>query len=570
MKQKLLLLISVLLFQVFASAQGTEQMVFKNDFREVSGGLGNLTSMFMTDGWWSDANGDEASVIRVKVVDMSVSEMKKLNVRGSANLGIGKKQFFEKEQVWLIAVSAGNNMFLEMTHPTYGTSTRLNITQQLRSKTIYDVTLVNNKTTSISVNSTPVGADIYLDDDWKGKTPCEIPGQRFGHHTLKLLLNGQNLVKDIQVEEGHTTFNDFDFRERRRITITSDPDGAAIYVDGEMIGKAPIYNYDMVLGAHTFKAVYNASQMDEKSVNITSSSTTIDLHPIKKGNVHVTTKYGGRPVAANLVIDNEKNLNGKDAYDVTLPYGRHTLRVSYGSRIKEKDIRVSKPQSSHEFKLSAKNDIVWPWQREYEQRPYGFSIGYVQKQVVSKNGSQKYKFEPAYFREGKSLSGIQMGIHFQPTLSWGLGIYTGLFYELYLASCDDYGDEFKNFSEHSLNLPLHLYYRIPFANRYSLAVHGGLGFDLGLYACYSKNFLGDTDNDNGYSESYSDYYGESNGGPNAFNMTWDIALTLNLNKIAINAFMSTGLLNHKGLGEWDDGEGKNLINKLGVSMSFLF
>ena len=82
--------------------------------------------------------------------------------------------------------------------------------------------------------------------------------------------------------------------------------------------------------------------------------------------------------------------------------------------------------------------------------------------------------------------------------------------------------------------------------------------------------MGGTDDDNGYSESYSDYYGESNGGPNAFNMTWDIALTLNLNKIAINAFMSTGLLNHKGLGEWDDGEGKNLINKLGVSMSFLF
>ena len=129
MKQKLLLLISVLLFHVFAFAQGTEQMVFKNDFREAYGSLGNLTSMFMTDGWWSDANGDEASVIRVKVVDMSVSEMKKLNVKGSANLGIGKKQFFEKEQVWLIAVSAGNNMFLEMTHPTYGTSTRLNITQ---------------------------------------------------------------------------------------------------------------------------------------------------------------------------------------------------------------------------------------------------------------------------------------------------------------------------------------------------------------------------------------------------------------------------------------------------------
>ena len=230
---------------------------------------------------------------------------------------------------------------------------------------------------------------------------------------------------------------------------------------------------------------------------------------------------------------------------------------------------MSKPESNHKFKLSAKNDFVWPWQREYEQHPFGFSLGYVQKQVVSKNGSQRYKFDPGYFREDKSLSGIQMGVHLQPTLSWGGGFYTGLFYELYFASCDDYGDEVKNFTEHSLNMPIHLYYRIPFSNKFSIAVHGGIGLDLGLYASYSKNFLGISDSDDGYSETYSDYYGKDTGGPNAFNMTWDIACSININKVAINAFMSKGLLNHKGLGEWDDGGGKNAINKIGISLSFL-
>jgi len=545
-------------------------MVFKNDFKEASGGLGNITSMFMADGWWTDANGEDAAVVRIKIVNMSVSEMKKLGIKGSPNLGIGKKQFFESEQQWLVAVSAGNNMYLEMTHDSYGTSSRLNISQQLKAKTIYDVTLVNNRTTTIHVNSLPEGADVYIDGDKKGKTPCEIVGQTYGPHQLKLLFNGNSLVKDIEVADGHISFSDFDFRERTKVDITSDPDKAVIYVDGEMIGKAPIHGYNMVLGAHTFKAELNASQVDEQSINVTKQTTLIDMHPVKKGTVQITTKYSGRPVEAKLIVDNEKSYTGKETYSLQLPYRNHTFIVSYAGKTKEKRIKVNRPEMNHVFKLSAKNDIVWPWQREYDQKPFGFSMGYVSKQIVAKNGSNRYKFDPAYFREGKSLSGIQIGVHFQPTLSWGGGFYTGLFYELYMAKCDDYGEEFQNFTEHSLNLPIHLYYRIPFSRKFSIAIHGGIGMDLGLYASYSKDFLGGGGSDNGYSEEYDDYYGEDNGGPNAFNLTWDLAGTININKFAVNVFMSKGLLNHKGVGEWEDGGGKNVINKMGVSVSYLF
>lgn len=569
MRKKVLLLVSVLLANMALFAQSMEQMVFKGEPEESSGELGNFIQMFMTDGWWTDANGDPAAVIRVSVVDMSLSEMKKLNVKGSANLGIGKKQFFEKEQQWYIAVSAGVNASMQMIHPAYGTSSSLSISS-LKPKTIYNVTLVNNKTTSISVNSTPEGADVYLDGDKKGKTPCEIPGQRFGHHTLKLMYNSASLTQEIEVEEGHTTFNKFDFRERKKINITSDPTGAAIYVDGQMIGKAPINDYDMVLGAHTFKAVYSASQEDEKSVNITKYSNVVDLHPVKRGNVRITTKYSGRPVEADLVVDNEKSHTGQDAYNILLPYGQHNLRVSYGGRTKEKTIRVNKPEMSHQFKLSGKQSYTWWWDQEYDHHPFGFSLGYVQKQIVAKNGSQKFKFDPAYYRENKSMSGVQMGMFLRPIFRWGGGIYTGLFYELYMASCDDYGEEVKNFTEHSLNMPIHLYYNMPFSRKFSIAIHGGIGLDMGLYAAYSKGFLGISDSDNGYSQDYSDYYGEDNGGPNAFNMTWDIALTININKVAINAFMSKGLLNHKGAGEWEDGGGRNVVNKIGISLSFLF
>ena len=112
-----------------------------------------------------------------------------------------------------------------------------------------------------------------------------------------------------------------------------------------------------------------------------------------------------------------------------------------------------------------------------------------------------------------------------------------------------------------------------FSENFSIAIHSGIGMDIGLYASYSNKFLGGagSNSNNGYYTSeYANYYGESNGGPNAFNLSWDLAGAINMGPVAINVFISRGLLNHKGLGEWDEGQGKNVINKFGVSLSYLF
>ena len=572
MNRKLLLLVFAILLSPWAYAQDRPQMEFKGELKQTKAVVGNLTEIFMSDSWPSDLNGDNAAIIRVKVTDMSVSEMRKLDVKGSPNLGLGSKQFLEKEQQWLLAVSAGSNMYLEMTHPTYGTSSRLNINETLKAKHIYDITLTNNKTATIVVRSIPEGASVYLDGDNKGKTPCEIPNQRLGTHNLRLFYEGNTLVETIEVAEGHTVFDKFDFRERTKIKITSDPSGSAIYVDNIMIGRAPINDYNIVLGAHTFKAELSAVQVDEQSINVTNATTVIELHPVKKSNVQITTKYSGSPVSARLVVDNEKEYVGMPAYNVELPYGSHTFRVEYLGKTREKTMSINKPQSSHVFKLSARNDFVMPWNREYDHHPAGFSIGYVSKQIVSTYSGERYKIDPGYFRENKSLSGMQMGFHFQPAFSWGLGLYFGLFYELYMAHDEDWSEDTQYFTEHALNVPAHLYFRLPLGRKCSLSVHGGVGADYGLYASYSKKFLGGSGDDTSTSKVYDNYYGEDNGGPGRFNATWDLGGSLNLGGVSFNAFMSKGFIKHKGVVTWTDNgnkvEGKTYVNKYGITMSF--
>lgn len=558
MAKKLFFMMFASLLYLVANAQGSEQMLFQNDFRAADAGVVNLTSRFMEDSWWNNSDGEVGAVIRITVKDMSVGEMHKLQVQGSPNAGIGEKHFLENEQQWYIAVTAGksSNMYIEMVHPTYGKSSRLRIPMELKQKTLYDVTLVNKRTTTIVVRSTPDGADVFLDGDKKGVTPCEIPEQRLGKHDIKLMYNGKSVSESIDVEEGHTVF-EYDLRERQMVNILSDPNGAAIYVDGEFIGKAPINNYNLPTGAHTFKAELNSSQIDEQSINITRQTTEVAMHPVKKSNVRITTKYAGSPVEAILVVDNEKSYNGQKMYNMILPYNKHTFKVTYNGKTKEKTVTINKPEFNHEFRLSAKNDFVMPWQRDYDAAPFGVSFAYVRKQLVTKGEGEKLK-ENGIWDDGqdKWLNGMQIGFHANPCLSFGLGFYTGIFYEFYLSTNDDY--ELSNFQEHCIYIPAHAFFRLPLARKMALNVHGGLGMSYAVYGAY-------TDPDGEY-EDVTDFYGEDAYG-GRFNLTADIALGLRVGPVQVQFQYSKGINNH---GSYEYlGDYKTTQNKMSIGISYV-
>lgn len=578
LKYILIAFIAVMVQQV--SAQGQEQMQFQNDLRIASdGGLANQTQQMIEKAWYADKNGDPGAVLRIKVENMPVDEMEKLEFRGANSVKrmVGKGE----HQVYVSVIANEKNQYLEAHHPIFLQSSRLRL-DDIKAGKLYDVTLVNNKTTPISINlktTTSGTVNFYIDDKLRksaqlmnGETNVTIENMTYGQHSLLISCGGTQLEKrDIEVADGNTNFP-VDARKTQTLSITSAPEGAAIYVDDVFIGKAP-QTYTAVLGLHKFRAELNSEQKDEIYFNVTQGSTTVELKPVKKSNVIISTKYAGRPAPATLVVDNETSYY-KEENRFVLPYGSHTFRVNYLGRTKEKTININKPETSYTFKLSAKNDFVWPWQREYEDKPVGFSIGYVSKQISAENSGTRLRLDPSYWRENKWLPGIQMGFHFQPCFSWGGGFYTGLFYELYFSSSDTYAggqidkDAYGHFNEHSLNIPLHLYYRMPFSKKFSVAIHGGIGMDIGLYAFYSGSFLAMSDDSD--SDVMSDYYGEDYGGPKRVNFTADIGLQINIGHLGINASYSKGLTNHSAIIDWSEGEGKTRMNKFAFSLSWLF
>lgn len=390
---------------------------------------------------------------------------------------------------------------------------------------------------------------------------CEIQNQRIGKHTISVSFQGQSKEIVVDVQPGNTSF-DFDFRKSKSIEIKSDPSDALISImkDGEwvQIGKSPM-TYEVLLGSQTFKAEAGYGRTDIISVVIDDGTTEVKLKPIKKTNVVITTSYVGQPAKqSTLMVDNLPTMRDSSEYHFTLPYGKHSFTATLYGKTKTKTVKLNKPSWHHEFKFSAKNDFVWPWEREYEHRPIGISVGWVSKQVVGKAGSERLKCEPAYLRENRRLHGMQFMVHGQPCFSWGGGLYTGLAYEVYFAIDNSF--YYSNFVEHVLNIPVHIYYRLPFSRKIALALHTGIGMDIGILGKYSSD-----SNSSGYSDSITDYYGDS-GCPQRFNLTWDFAASMNFGLIGINFVYSRGLSNHPHI---LTGADKTEMNKLALSVSFL-
>lgn len=579
MKKDILLFLLLILSYTVCSAQGESKNQFRlHSFKESRsfGNLDNLGTRFLEGEWPKDVNGDkDCAWVRVTFEQMPIDDAANVQFYFGSSAPVKEirnRLGYDEKEIWIF-VTPTENTYMEAVLGTSARSNRLpNI--RLEPKHVYDVILRNNKTVTILIDSKPSGITVLLDDRNVGQTPVQPSNISYGKHKIVFSKDGKILGEDlIEVAEGNISFDNYDFRKRKRLLVESDPSGADIYVDEEKTpqGRSPL-NMELVYGVHTIIADAGYDKKDTVTVMVDEGRSNIMLYPEKKKQVELYASYQGKRVDARLdvtrldgpyIIDPEIQKEAKSAYLLNLPYGRYKFRMSYGGNYKERTASVKKNSASkYEFAIKAKNSIVWPWQREYDACPMGFSAGYVTKQWVTKGEGARIK-ENVWGEEDKRLHGLQVGLHFQPCFSWGLGLYSGLFYECYISWNDEMKDNgyLDEFVEHCAYLPVHAYYRIPFANKVALSVHGGIGMDYGIHASFSSSEDGDN------TDPVTDYYGME-GWPNRFNLSAEVGFGLRVGPVQVNALYSKGLTDHKFY--TDQGNYKTIQNKLGVSVSWVF
>ena len=370
-----------------------------------------------------------------------------------------------------------------------------------------------------------------------------------------------------------------DCRKKYILNLQTKPEGARLFIkDGEM---EMAYQPNMQLAEKAYEVIaYFPGNPDAVKTMITlHENTTKTIYNTK--TYTVTPMYNGLQAGTSAsVFENNNMLKSTDegvivsgsSYEVTRPIGQtfKYYATFSGLKSKTKSVKVSANMPSDiQLAVETRKDFQWPWEREYNPTPVDISIGYVQKQIVTSGNGEKVKESPAWFGgDSKWLHGFQLGVGIHPCFKFGLGFYSGVYYEMYISSNDEY--DWSSFQEHNIYIPAHALFRFPFGKHVALWVHGGLGFNIGITASYKAD-------DSDYNEDITDYYGEpvfntdsyDIYGPKRLNMTAEMGLNMRIKSFVLGATYSKGITNNECYQDVGDGY-KTRMNKWAFNIAYTF
>lgn len=189
-----------------------------------------------------------------------------------------------------------------------------------------------------------------------------------------------------------------------------------------------------------------------------------------------------------------------------------------------------------------------------QNRPFGFSIGYTSKQLKDVDG----KYPWVYLGDDeskKSSASLRLGFYWAPEFRYGVGIQTGLYYELSTSKYQE--EDFKmSESEHTLSIPLRVQYRYEIIKDLSVFLYTGPSFDISLAYTGKASYMGE--------EEKYDMYGEDSD-IKRFNMLWGVGSGVRWKGLQLMLGGDWGMTNiYKG------GDKITLSKPFHISLTYLF
>jgi hypothetical protein len=133
---------------------------------------------------------------------------------------------------------------------------------------------------SITVNSTPPGANVTIDKKWRGRTPLTLNDITFGTHEVRVVEDGYAVSRQEVTVSERTPSRTLSVQLKRNapaprgatttskppppkpaapkpflgtVYVDSRPRGARVFLDGKMVGVTPIRIPDVAIGSHVIR-----------------------------------------------------------------------------------------------------------------------------------------------------------------------------------------------------------------------------------------------------------------------------------------------------------------------------
>jgi len=91
---------------------------------------------------------------------------------------------------------------------------------------------------TLRIVSIPEGARVYIDDEFKGETPLDLPNAKPGVYRVRVEKAGHDPnARDVTLEKGSSITEEFRLaRNTGRLEISTAPAGATVLIDGKKVG----------------------------------------------------------------------------------------------------------------------------------------------------------------------------------------------------------------------------------------------------------------------------------------------------------------------------------------------
>lgn len=169
--------------------------------------------------------------------------------------------------------------------------------------------------------------------------------------------------------------------------------------------------------------------------------------------------------------------------------------------------------------------------------PVSLQAGFVTKRFATNFGPGDRYRENLWGEESRFMSGLQLGIAFQPTACNGLGFRTGGFYEIYFDQGNGVRKEgFNRFTEHDLYFPAQLAYNLRAGRDVDVNFTTGLGFNValgGIYRSWGRN--GEV--------AYQEYGNIDR--PDRINAMWEFGANVRYEHLQVGLNYGLGLNDHE-------------------------
>ena len=261
------LAILTLLFVVFAATAQSENSIIidQNSFRPVQTDV--LTGANV-DPISVDSSRRPCARIKVKINRMTPEDINKIDVKIITNNQLTKCKTADYENGLILELTAKSATRFYFNHPEFGQSNEVILNLDPNKEYYMEASL--NQLYSIVVNSNVEGAEVYVDNVYKGKTNssfrCTIKNVLIGSHTLKLVYDGAIREQDIDVNSEQISFGqNFNVEvELFEVNFSIEPSKASIVIDGKMSFPINDGTFTLRLGKGTHSYVVRADEYHQQ------------------------------------------------------------------------------------------------------------------------------------------------------------------------------------------------------------------------------------------------------------------------------------------------------------------